>query len=546
MIARRQLAVLGLVAAILSGCCDSPPPVSPAGVPTTLEQVRLRHAPPDVEVTVERKSRSRSGGGGGCGHSPVCIILLPALLLGDAFPEKWDEARIVQGEQLVYEGRFTTGGDLIAATTWDDTTVRKYDVLNLAKLGKKVVVESGSAQVVEGKHGEFTRRPILEQVDLLAEYRAKLAKTKREGSRKDLVVEAMRWLGAEAEPLARVHVGAAKEGDAVRAGILGAACKPAARWPTVPALIEEAKNEPGPKLALAALRCRGQRPPRKFEYEAWNPNRKPAPQGTLPEFGAGIDMTAFVNALVDDICTKGVESEVRLENLAGLDGDLQPLGVARASRCRTPPRRTALLVALGEEASEEELVDALKSDDPLAAQLAPQLDAARPAHRRALFLGLSVHPNRDAYLERLVAADVSPNETELVVVAGSLATVGAIGGTTRAALAVHLLHAGRSGGSDTRRAKAFLAKRARKDRKAHLLAGLLVLGEPKVAPALMRGGSRYPLPTRDARKVYSQQGLLTFSFTLIGCSKQEQVAAWTAARTDKKAIPPCVARYAAQ
>jgi hypothetical protein len=81
-----------------SGCERSSNRETHVDVPVTLAEIKkLAHAP-DTVVSVQRQEAT--SGGGACGHSPVCVILIPILVFDALFPKKWDEASVIKnGEQ---------------------------------------------------------------------------------------------------------------------------------------------------------------------------------------------------------------------------------------------------------------------------------------------------------------------------------------------------------------------------------------------------------------------------------------------------------------
>ena len=81
---------LGVAALLLSGCarCESKVEFeSFVKAPTTLDAVEKLDDPPDVVVKIEKKAAPK-GGGGGCGHSALCIIVVPFAIADALFPEK--------------------------------------------------------------------------------------------------------------------------------------------------------------------------------------------------------------------------------------------------------------------------------------------------------------------------------------------------------------------------------------------------------------------------------------------------------------------------
>ena len=88
---RLASATLVIVLLGLPGCCScggcggcgTKTSSHVGSVPTTLEEVRKQHAPPEVVVKVERITKST--GSFRCAH-PVCLIVLPIVLVSALFP----------------------------------------------------------------------------------------------------------------------------------------------------------------------------------------------------------------------------------------------------------------------------------------------------------------------------------------------------------------------------------------------------------------------------------------------------------------------------
>ena len=202
---RRQAATFGTRAltavavavalALPSGCRKGVELQSRVYVPIRLEEVKKLHAPPAVTVTVERKKDTPTAA---CGHTALCAIVLAAIVWQRVFPEKWDEATVLENGRLVYLGRFDTSGALIEAEVRRDGQARMIGVVPLEKLGQRLVVEVARAPLrADGAPGDFTPTPLGPQIDLPAAYRNKVAGESRPAARADLLVELGGSLPAE-------------------------------------------------------------------------------------------------------------------------------------------------------------------------------------------------------------------------------------------------------------------------------------------------------------------------------------------------------------
>src|SRR5256885_13291370 len=97
-----------MIALLAIDCRRQPVFDSYVDVPTTLESARALHKPPDVDVKVERVIET-SGGGGNCGHSAVCLIVLPLIVAAEIkdyfFPAIYDLVTITEHGTVTYTSR---------------------------------------------------------------------------------------------------------------------------------------------------------------------------------------------------------------------------------------------------------------------------------------------------------------------------------------------------------------------------------------------------------------------------------------------------------
>ncbi|MBM4783129.1 MAG: hypothetical protein GQE15_36085 [Archangiaceae bacterium] len=240
---------------VLSACCFrcAPEQKSYVDVPATLDAVKKRAKPPEVVVTVERNTRPTSGGGG-CGHSAACVIILPFLLYSAVFPDKFDEVSVIENGVETFHGLYSTSGDLLSARAKTETGWRELVQLDLPELGQRAIVEA--AKVTKNEDGGETKTPttIQSQVDLVAQYREKLAK--KEGKQRGaLLGEAASNLSGEGDAFVLERLSAADEPDESRAAVVEHTCRHDDHPERAVAFIEAALKHPGGLTAKETLEC---------------------------------------------------------------------------------------------------------------------------------------------------------------------------------------------------------------------------------------------------------------------------------------------------
>lgn len=253
-----RLMLVAFTSLVLASCClrCSPEQKSYVDVPAKLEDVKRRERPPDVVVNVERKLNA-SGGGGGCGHSAACVILLPLIVYELAFPSKYDEVTVTEKGATTFHGLYSTSGDLLSARTKTDDGWRELAQLELPELGQRAIIER--AKVVTLLDGGEARTPttIQSQVDLIAQYRALLAKRTGE-KRGRLLTEASSRLDGEGDAFVLEQLARADEPDDSRARVIRDACGSTVRdgaTSKVPTLVAAALTHPSAEAAKATLEC---------------------------------------------------------------------------------------------------------------------------------------------------------------------------------------------------------------------------------------------------------------------------------------------------
>jgi len=210
---------VGLAAALLVGCmrCSRAEKFeSYVDEPTTIEAIEALRDPPDVVVELTEGPKE-SAGSASCGHSPVCIILLPAVVEDLAFPVHFKHATVKTRGKTSYEAVFHHNGQFFRATARDAKVAREIQLLELTSLDRNVVVEVGRAPLdAHGKAGKLSRTRIQSQVDLLTPY-SKLLGDPKQSDRAIALVEVARVLGDDGFPLVKARLGDPKElGDLKR------------------------------------------------------------------------------------------------------------------------------------------------------------------------------------------------------------------------------------------------------------------------------------------------------------------------------------------
>ncbi len=389
-----RLAPLFLLALSHCGSCHKDDAVSYVDAPTTLKVVRAKHKPPDVVVKVERFSKPQ-GGGGSCGHSPACIIIVPFLLVGSLFPDQYDVATIEDHGKVTYTGTFATNGDFLQAQVRESGTVRDIRRLDLLKLGKHPIVEVGrGTAAADGGTDGYSRTPILPQVDLLADYRAKLAKEERPQERGDLVSEAWKWLGPESMALVRERLESAAEADATKAAIVTTVCQDEAS-PERTEAMKIAALKSGPQAAAAGASCLLERTPAEA---------RPFYEFLIAGVCDSPDAAPYAGALREAVPFASREQAIKL---------MTP----RIEACKNPTRRTVVRGAFWIELTDEELGAAVHSKDSAVPLAVSYLNADIPKQRVMLVDLLRTHAV--PYEQPVVALHIShappsPEEAEVV------------------------------------------------------------------------------------------------------------------------------------
>ena len=257
---RTLVILLGVAATACSRC--SPPQEFEfyvEGVPHTVDDAEDMDDPPDVEVTVKKGQKAHSGNVA-CGHSAVCIIVLPFVVGEAIFPEHYRVVTVKKSGAVWYSGLYRGNGEFMHGVITEKGQARRIDLVNASYVGRKVVVETAHGPLgPDGKPGKLEDSSVQKQVDLLSEYEKVLALGWPADKRGRALAEALRILHHDAVPLAKKQLAEHPE-YAFRAPVIRNVCKD-----ETPALSAKADRDavidavlaskPDAATALAAAEC---------------------------------------------------------------------------------------------------------------------------------------------------------------------------------------------------------------------------------------------------------------------------------------------------
>ncbi|MBI3204128.1 MAG: hypothetical protein HYZ29_21510, partial [Myxococcales bacterium] len=369
----RGLALAALAALALSSCarCESKVEFeSFVRAPTTLDAVEKLDDPPDVVVKIEKKAAPK-GGGGGCGHSPLCIIVVPFAIADALFPEKLRLATVQEKGRETYHAVFRENGQFVQALWLDGGEWKKLALLQLPELGRNLVVEVEHAPVeADGKPGKFERSSLQKQVDVMTGYRARLSAATSPEARVVVMGEMLTHAHADALPLARERLLDGAETPIVKVRALEAICHKKSAIGTSEgraALLQDLERQgPDADTSIAALGCLDPKSPQSAR--------------------------GFTTRVVDAACSD--KDARRADDLIGkvvawggepvretIEPDL--------ARCGERERRLFLRFVLGAELTADELGELLASHHAsVSSRVISGLRHENPIHRRVLLAEL--------------------------------------------------------------------------------------------------------------------------------------------------------------
>lgn len=493
---------------------------STVDVPVTLPALQALHHPPDLVVEVSRKERH--AGGGGCGHSALCVLLVPILVYDRVFPEKWDEATLTDNGKAVYEGRFGTDGELIEARSRKDGFVRLITVLPLEKLKRRVVVEAARAPIsADGKDGAWVKTPLVPQIDLPADYRRALATEKDSDDRAGLLIEAATWLGDDALPLLR-EVLPGEDDESASLVVKGLCRRPEEEQGRAlrAEVMGHVAGRPGLKTAEEGLSC------------AVLSHDPAAARPFAEALGAMICEAKTGSAAKEAARALWRVSRLAAESKAGSElGAVDAAAATKLPLCERAERRVLLSMMTKQPVGLADLELGL-SDDELGDEIVSHVDAEKVESRAAIFGALPRRRFDSDLLGALEHAQWSPDAQEATKLAAIYPRSGtSLNGAGRDRSLLVLF--GRTRGDPARAAgarrslEAAVAEAPPGDRP-RLRAALLSLGDETQALPASRGlVGMTRLPGR------SDQEAITFALRLAGCDDEAILKAARNAATVK-------------
>jgi hypothetical protein len=344
--------LLGWVSLLLltiSGCCCDLKKESYAAVPLTLDDAKKQAKESGAELSIERRTR-RMGSAGGCGHSAVCVILLPVILYDAVFPETWDEVTLRKGDEVLLVADYEKNGSLIHAQHVKDGVVLETRSIELKALGKKVYVDS--AKLIDGKREPL---PLSSQHDFIGDEKKALERTTDPMRRAEYISEAALLLESEGVAFAKERLLAPDEPERSRAEVVRLGCA-GPREGFAP-LLETAGQSPGAWVKLRLVGC----------YESESPARADALSMAMRAACEGAPNADLLEALARDH-----QEEVRGE-----------LALQTANACPAGAQRALFQLWLKHPVATEELT-ALLSSDATAKLAWKSLDSSQANQRAAI------------------------------------------------------------------------------------------------------------------------------------------------------------------
>ncbi len=485
----RQAIALVLVLAMSSCCCRPMKNESYAQVPLTLSEAKNLEKD-GFTVTVERQTQSASGGFA-CGHSALCVIVLPIVLYGALFPKQWDQVVVRKADEVTMVAEYETGGALIHAQHLVDGQMLETRKLELRSLGKKVYVDSAKLVPLPDGGTERVVLPLISQHDFIAEERALLAKEKDPARRAAAIIEASVQLEDEGLAFAIERLRDPKEDDQTKGHAIDDNCNEP--------LVAAAEVAPGPWTRRALAKC----------YE-------PGPKAD-----------AAYRELAQLACAPSTDAKL-LDALEPMLSKDHPELVNELPKCPAGPRRALLALWLGQPADVNEVEQLLTSADGERAHR--HLMTREPSHRAAMVKLVRDGRSTQLLLSRLTS-DKTVLEPELLA---SLAEVyvkpkGFFSTHPRAQILRLFDNAARAPDSKTRTklAREVLAK----NDGVVIDAALLTLGETQRFAAVVKG---MKAPVTSGTPAI-ERDLMPFALQLVGCPVNELVEV----ADGKKSTPTC-------
>lgn len=483
------------------GCCcggAAPTAENYVPVPSTVQEAQALHDPPATVVTVSREDRP--SGGGACGHSPVCLLILPMMAWEAVFPPKVDVVDIVYATGPKVHGEYAPDGDLLWAEHTEAGVVRAARLLVLPALDRRLVLESAQATVANGVVGTFEPTAIQSQVDLVAAYETKL--NAQPTDHDELLDEATAALRVEALPLLERWLPKPEEGPAKLKLVLRV-CQSGGLEGDDLRLRQSVLRwvQPGLPLEIAGL---------AFKCAAQTPGLSDA------------EVFAFADQLVGAICENPQFTPLRdwRDHASGQVGLAERAGT-RIPNCTRPSRQTLLRHAIYLPVEAGAYTEATRTDPAVRDLLVPLLDARESPQRAALFAAIeaggALGPSADALLYH-EGGRPTPAEAATITAAYLAYSPSMLGRRDPQATALALL-ARHEGTPEAALAQLHAQSGLSGDQAVVVAAARLVLGDTTQASVLVQN---LGVSTCDASSlVVGASGLASRALTIAGCTCEE-------------------------
>ncbi|MCE9599962.1 MAG: hypothetical protein K8S54_18525 [Spirochaetia bacterium] len=486
-------------------------------VPITLEQVKALEKTGAL-VQIERTEKSQ--GGGACGHSPVCLIVIPFVLLNSIFPERYDLVTVTEKGQITYSGMFTTKGEFIQARVISNNTARDIRRLDLEELNKQVVVEIASSKLdANGKPGEMNPTPILAQTHLDQEYSAAMQKAS-DSDKSRLLIEATSWFGEESIPMLTTWLGSKEASPEFKSAVLNHTCEKMRndRKDVVANSAIQAIGTPDhPKPALAILSC----------FDSDDARAEPYLKALVKLTCQGGARNGNVPGEMISWNGKATQSPAFIKRRIARDAKQE------IEACKGSPG-TLFLAALDLPVPETEILSVLR-DSEYAEPMTQYLDSNIAAERAGLMHLIAKKEDATKSLKRLVNDDWVATPAELVAVAEQYAptyhSVLASSDYGRRSTILDIFSFQKNAEARKAALRVFeaAASSADADKLPELRIAMVVLGQREFAVAAAHG-----LRSKEKHGnsgTGNASGLISYGLILSGCKVDEIADAYRAAIT---------------
>ncbi|MBL8020855.1 MAG: hypothetical protein JNM27_14390 [Leptospirales bacterium] len=503
----------------LPSCKRSSKLTSFVDAPVTIEAIRGLEKSGAL-VKIERVEKSP--GGGACGHSPVCLIVIPFVLLGSIFPEKYDLVTVTESNQITYSGMFTTDGEFIQARLTSKGMARDLRRLDLDELEKRVVVEIASGPLdSNGKPGEMKPSAVFALTHLDQEYSTAMQKGS-DSQKAKLLIEATTWFGEESIPMLKTWLSSNEASPEFKTLVIDHTCERMRndRKDSIASAALEAMAMPNhTKPALAALAC----------FVSDDPAASPYLKALVKLTCQGGERSASIPGTMISWNARATQSPGSIKRRIATDASKE------LDSCQDPAR-TLLRTALDLPVEQKDIL-ALLSNSAYRNSAVSYMDASIPNERNGLLSVVAAKSEASGALERLANNDWVASPAEMASIAEQYIpdyhSVFASSDYKRRATILDIFSFQKD--PEARRAALTVferaASKAESDRLPELRIAMVVLGERQFAIAAAHG-----LRSREKHSgggTDNASGLISYGLVLSGCKVDEIADAYRATITAK-------------